>query len=132
MQYGHWAGIAAIGALKRCDAILSGFLGSPAQARAAVDIVRVVKSMNPNAWYFCDPAMCQTGGVRPEPGVEEFIVNELPELANGMAPTTASCRSSPGAASKRSPRRSRRAARSSSSSTCTTAIVPPTVSTCSP
>ena len=52
MQYGHWAGsaidaakmeqlvdgIAAIGALKRCDAVLSGFLGSPPQARAAVEI----------------------------------------------------------------------------------------------
>jgi pyridoxine kinase len=100
MQYGNWAGsaidaakmeqlvdgIAAIGALKRCDAILSGFLGSPAQAHAAADIVRTVKSMNPNAWYFCDPAMGQTGGVRPEPGVEEFIVSELPALADGMAP----------------------------------------------
>ncbi|KVE34112.1 pyridoxal kinase PdxY [Burkholderia sp. TSV86] len=100
MQYGHWAGsaidaakmeqlvdgIAAIGALKRCDAVLSGFLGSPAQARAAIDIVRTVKATNPNAWYFCDPAMGQTGGIRPEPGVEELIVAELPELADGMAP----------------------------------------------
>jgi pyridoxine kinase len=100
MQYGHWAGsaidaakmeqlvdgIAAIGALKRCDAVLSGFLGSPPQARAAVEIVRSVKAMNPNAWYFCDPAMGQTGGIRPEPGVEEFIVQEMPALADGMSP----------------------------------------------
>ncbi|MCA3832853.1 MAG: pyridoxal kinase, partial [Burkholderia sp.] len=100
MQYGHWAGsaidaakmeqlvdgIAAIGALKRCDAVLSGFLGSPPQARAAVEIVRSVKAMNPNAWYFCDPAMGQTGGIRPEPGVEEFMVQEMPALADGMSP----------------------------------------------
>lgn len=100
MQYCHWAGsaidaakmeqlvdgIAAIGVLKRCDAVLSGFLGSPPQARAAVEIVRTVKAMNPNAWYFCDPAMGQTGGIRPEPGVEEFIVEEVPALADGMSP----------------------------------------------
>lgn len=100
MQYGHWAdhpvpadkmaelaeGIAAIGMLKRCDAVLSGYLGAPASVRVTADIVRNVKALNPDAEYFCDPAMGQTGGIRPESGVEELIVEELPELADGMAP----------------------------------------------
>lgn len=30
--------------------------------------------------------MGQTGGIRPEPGVEEFIVHEMPTLADGMSP----------------------------------------------
>lgn len=100
MQYGHWAdvavdgekltelvdGVAAIGALKRCDTVLSGFLGSPAQARAIVDIVHTVKALNPAAQFFCDPAMGQTGGIRPEPGVEQFITEALVPIADALAP----------------------------------------------
>ena len=70
-QYGQWTGcvmpaghlteiaqgIANIDQLKRCDAVLSGYIGSPEQGDHILEIVRQVKQANPNAWYFCDPVM---------------------------------------------------------------------------
>ncbi|ATZ13278.1 pyridoxal kinase [Erwinia amylovora] len=70
-QYGHWTGsvmpathltdvargIGEIDRLKTCDAVLSGYLGSAEQGEAILEIVRMVKAANPNAWYFCDPVM---------------------------------------------------------------------------
>ena len=68
-QYGKWAGcvmppshltevvqgIADIDQLKRCDAVLSGYLGSAEQGEHILGIVRQVKAANPSAKYFCDP-----------------------------------------------------------------------------
>jgi len=99
-QYGHWTGsaidsaqlvdlvegIGAIGVLPRCDAVLSGYLGAPDQAQAVIDIVRVVKTVNPHALYFCDPVMGTTTGCRVEPGIQEFLVAQMPEVADAMAP----------------------------------------------
>ena len=70
-QYGKWTGsvqppteltdiaegIAAIDALDRCDAVLSGYLGSEEQGAAVLDVVAKVKAANPNALYCCDPVM---------------------------------------------------------------------------
>ncbi len=70
-QYGQWTGcvmppahlteivqgIAAIDQLKRCDAVLSGYLGSAEQGEHILGIVRQVKAANPQAKYFCDPVM---------------------------------------------------------------------------
>ncbi len=100
-QYGHWAGdaidgsqmqelvdgIGAIGMLRRCDAVLSGYLGTPEQAQAVVEIVRQVKATNPRAWYFCDPVMGQTGGSAVEPGIQAYLVDTMPEVADAMAPS---------------------------------------------
>jgi pyridoxine kinase len=103
-QYGHWTGsainaeqllelvegIGAIGVLPRCDAVLSGYLGSPDQGEAVIEIVRAVKAANPRAWYFCDPVMGTpvgvSGGCKVEPGIQEFLVRTMPEVADGMAP----------------------------------------------
>ncbi|HEY1609123.1 MAG TPA: pyridoxal kinase PdxY [Paraburkholderia sp.] len=99
-QYGHWTGgaidasqmedlvegIGAIGMLPRCDAVLSGYLGTPEQAQAVIDIVRAVKSANPSALYFCDPVMGTTTGCRVEPGIQEFLVTHMPEVADVIAP----------------------------------------------
>ena len=77
-QYGHWEGsaidasqmlalvegIGAIGVLPRCDAVLSGYLGTPEQAQSVIEIVRAVKAANPHARYFCDPVMGTTTGCR--------------------------------------------------------------------
>src|SRR5260370_2889218 len=79
-------GIGAIGMLRRCDAVLSGYLGSPAQAQAVVEIVRAVKATNPHAWYFCDPVMGQDGDGAMEPGVDAYLVKTMPALADGLAP----------------------------------------------
>ncbi|WP_118179909.1 pyridoxal kinase PdxY [Paraburkholderia phosphatilytica] len=99
-QYGHWTGsavdatqlqdivegIGAIGVLPRCDAVLSGYLGTPAHAEAIVEIVRAVKAVNPRAWYFCDPVMGTTTGYRAEPGIQTWLVEHMPEVADAMAP----------------------------------------------
>lgn len=86
-QYGQWTGcvmppahlteivqgIAAIDQLKRCDAVLSGYLGSAEQGEHILDIVRQVKAANPQARYFCDPVMGHPEkGCIVAPGVAEF------------------------------------------------------------
>ncbi|MFM0505165.1 pyridoxal kinase PdxY [Paraburkholderia caffeinilytica] len=99
-QYGHWTGgaieasqmedlvegIGAIGMLPRCDAVLSGYLGTPEQAQAVLEIVKAVKAANPRAWYFCDPVMGAASGCKVEPGIQEFLVRTMPEVADAMAP----------------------------------------------
>ncbi|CAB3767702.1 pyridoxal kinase PdxY [Paraburkholderia humisilvae] len=99
-QYGHWAGsaidakqmqelvegIGAIGMLPRCDAVLSGYLGTPEQAQAVIEIVRAVKAANPHARYFCDPVMGTATGCRVEPGIQEFLVKSMPEVSDAMIP----------------------------------------------
>ncbi|MFC0403353.1 pyridoxal kinase PdxY [Paraburkholderia rhizosphaerae] len=99
-QYGHWAGsaidakqmqelvegIGAIGMLPRCDAVLSGYLGTPEQAQAVIEIVRAVKAVNPHARYFCDPVMGTATGCRVEPGIQEFLVKSMPEVCDAIMP----------------------------------------------
>ncbi|MGF6903034.1 pyridoxal kinase PdxY [Paraburkholderia sp. GAS348] len=99
-QYGHWTGsaieasqmeelvegIGAIGMLPRCDAVLSGYLGTPEQAQAVLEIVKAVKAANPRAWYFCDPVMGAASGCKVEPGIQEFLVRTMPAVADAMAP----------------------------------------------
>lgn len=50
-------GLARLGAFARCQAVLSGYLGSLANARAVLDTVRQVKAANPAALYVCDPVI---------------------------------------------------------------------------
>jgi pyridoxine kinase len=102
-QYGRWTGsvvdsdeltrviegIGAIGVLSRCNAVLSGYLGTPDQGRAVVEIVRMVKAVNPKAFFVCDPVMGATGDDTVEPGIQEFLVNTMPEIADVMTPNHA-------------------------------------------
>lgn len=97
MQYGHWAGsaidapqmaelvegIGAIGMLRRCDAIVSGYLGSTDHVQAVIDIVRSVKATNPRAWYFCTPVIGAGAGA----SVDEFLLKNMPGVVDGMSPT---------------------------------------------
>ncbi|NIG73847.1 pyridoxal kinase PdxY [Klebsiella sp. Ap-873] len=86
-QYGQWTGtvmpashlseivqgIANIGQLERCDAVLSGYLGSAEQGEHILSIVRQVKAANPKAKYFCDPVMGHPEkGCIVAPGVAEY------------------------------------------------------------
>jgi pyridoxine kinase len=99
-QYGHWSGsaidahqmedlvegIGAIGMLPRCDAVLSGYLGTREQGEAVVAIVKAVKAANPRAWYYCDPVMGTATGCQVAPGIEEFLVRTVPQVADCMVP----------------------------------------------
>ncbi|CAH2789316.1 MAG: Pyridoxal kinase (EC [uncultured Caballeronia sp.] len=99
-QYGRWTGsvvdadgltrviegIGAIGVLSRCNAILSGYLGSPEQRAAVVEIIRMVKAVNPKARYFWDLVIGTTSGCIVEPGIQEFLVNTMPEVSDATTP----------------------------------------------
>jgi len=50
-------GLADLGILGRCRAVLGGYMGSAATARVVLDTIRRVKAASPNALYCCDPVM---------------------------------------------------------------------------
>ena len=67
------AGIAGIGKLGDCDAVLTGYIGSAEQGDAVLEIVGKVKAASPKAWFFCDPVMGHpVKGCKVAPGVAEF------------------------------------------------------------
>ncbi|NRO97975.1 pyridoxal kinase PdxY [Paraburkholderia sp. NMBU_R16] len=96
MQYGHWAGsaidaaqmnelvegIGTIGVLRRCDAVLSGYLSSTEQVQAVVDIVKAVKAANPQAWHFATPVIGAGAGAH----VDEYLLSAMPAATDGLAP----------------------------------------------
>jgi pyridoxine kinase len=62
-------GLDLLGALKRCDAVLSGYLGDKGNGEVVLDAVARVRAANPGAPYACDPVMGDTGSglfVRPD------------------------------------------------------------------
>ena len=72
-------GIEDRGVLPTCDAVLSGYQGSPAVADVVVDAVKRVKAANPAATYTCDPVMGNANSgcfVNPEipPIIKELVV----------------------------------------------------------
>jgi pyridoxine kinase len=100
-QYGKWTGsvmpashlseivqgIADIGQLQRCDAVLSGYLGSAEQGEHILSIVRQVKAANPQAKYFCDPVMGHPEkGCIVAPGVAEFHTRYAMPASDIIAP----------------------------------------------
>ncbi len=100
-QYGQWTGtvmpashlseivqgIANIGQLERCDAVLSGYLGSAEQGEHILSIVRQVKAANPKAKYFCDPVMGHPEkGCIVAPGVAEYHTRYAMPASDIIAP----------------------------------------------
>jgi pyridoxine kinase len=93
--YGHWAGqvytgaavrelvdgIAARDVLKRCDAVLSGYMGDAGIGEAILHAVTRVRQENPRAIYCCDPVIGDVEeGVYVREGIEEFLRDRaLPE-----------------------------------------------------
>jgi pyridoxine kinase len=66
-------GIAELGVLSRCDAVLSGFLGDAEIGPVLLDIVARIKQANPLALFCCDPVMGDVGpGWYVRAGVPEF------------------------------------------------------------
>jgi pyridoxine kinase len=67
-------GIAARGALARCDAVLSGYVGGADIGDAILHAVASVRRANPAALYCCDPVIGDTDtGVYVRPGIESFL-----------------------------------------------------------
>ena len=68
------AGLAARGALERCDGVLSGYMGSPEIGAAIVRAAEAVRAKNPDAVFCCDPVLGDVGrGLYVREGVAEFM-----------------------------------------------------------
>jgi len=80
-------GIAELGVLPRCDAVLSGYLGELETGRVLLDIVTRVKKANPRALFCCDPVMGDVGpGYYVRAGIPEFYRDYALALADVITP----------------------------------------------
>ncbi|MCL2264787.1 MAG: pyridoxal kinase PdxY [Treponema sp.] len=80
-------GLEERGALGKCEAVLSGYLGDAASGKAVADAVKKVRSANTGALYCCDPVMGDTGrGFYVKSGIPEMFINELVPLADIVCP----------------------------------------------
>ena len=68
-------GLGNIGALEKCQAVLTGYQGSAEQCLAVEETVTKVKQANPNALYVCDPVMgAPDKGCIVAPGIAEALI----------------------------------------------------------
>lgn len=67
-------------------AIVSGYLGSPGQAKAIAALVKALKARNPNAIYYCDPVVGDDGGLYVPHVRAVAIRDELLPLADLATP----------------------------------------------
>ena len=80
-------GLEERGALSRCQAVLSGYLGDAAVGRAITEAVSRVRSASPQALYCCDPVMGDVGrGFYVKPDIPDIFRNELVPLADIITP----------------------------------------------
>jgi pyridoxine kinase len=81
------AGIAARGALARCDAILSGYMGSAEIGAAIVRAATAVRAENAQAIYCCDPVLGDVGrGLYVKEGVAAFMRERAVSAATILTP----------------------------------------------
>ena len=69
-------GVAQRGGLRRCVALLSGYLGDAAVGPIVLDALAALREVRPDALYLCDPVIGDDG-----PGV--FVSAGIPELIQG-------------------------------------------------
>jgi pyridoxine kinase len=80
-------GIAELGILPRCDAVLSGYLGEAETGPVLLDIVARVKQANARALFACDPVMGDVGpGWYVRAGVPEFFRDRAVAVADIVTP----------------------------------------------
>jgi pyridoxine kinase len=80
-------GIAERGVLATCDAVLSGYLGSPGICEVVVDAVARVKAANPQAKYTCDPVMGNAAsGCFVDPEIPPIIREQVVPVADLITP----------------------------------------------
>src|SRR6478735_3749385 len=81
------AGIGDRGVLGEADAVLSGYQGDPAVGAVILDAVAMVKELNPDAVYCCDPVMGDVGrGMFVRPGIPEFMRDRVVPAADVVTP----------------------------------------------
>jgi pyridoxine kinase len=81
------AGISERGALRVCDGVLSGYMGSADIGEAILDTVLKVRRANPAMRYCCDPVIGDVGrGVFVRPGIPEFMRERALPAADVLTP----------------------------------------------
>ena len=81
------SGIAERGALRLCDGVLSGYMGSADIGDAILDTVLKVRRANPAMRYCCDPVIGDVGrGVFVRPGIPEFMRERALPAADVITP----------------------------------------------
>jgi pyridoxine kinase len=81
------AGLAARGALPRCDGVLSGYVGAAAIGAEILAAVGQIKAANPAARYCCDPVIGDADrGVYVRPEVAEFLRMRAVPTADVITP----------------------------------------------
>jgi pyridoxine kinase len=80
-------GLADLGLLAHCDAVLSGYLGDAGTAAVVADLVARVRAANPEAIYACDPVLGERSkGLYVRPGVAEAMADLLVPEADILLP----------------------------------------------
>ena len=80
-------GIAERGALARCDALLSGYMGAAEIGEAILAASARTKAANPFAMYCCDPVIGDVGrGIFVRPGIPEFMRDRALPAADIVTP----------------------------------------------
>jgi pyridoxine kinase len=80
-------GIADLGVLGECDAVLSGYLGAAETGPVLLDIVARIKAANPKAVFCCDPVIGDTDtGSYVRPGIAEFFRDVAVPRADILTP----------------------------------------------
>ncbi|AVH29004.1 MULTISPECIES: pyridoxal kinase PdxY [Vibrio] len=80
-------GLSNIGALEKCQAVLTGYQGSAEQCLAVEETVTKVKQANPKALYVCDPVMgAPDKGCIVAPGIAENLLTRLMPMADVIVP----------------------------------------------
>ncbi len=80
-------GIEERGVLARCEAVLSGYLGSVELGVVVLDAVKRVKHANPGALYCCDPVLGDAGrGFFARPELADFFRAEAMAFADILTP----------------------------------------------
>ena len=81
------AGLDALGALARCDGVVTGYLGKPETGQAALAAVEAVRARNADAAYACDPVIGDEGrGIYVRDGVPEFFRDRAIPAATIVSP----------------------------------------------
>jgi pyridoxine kinase len=80
-------GVAARGGLRRCGALLSGYLGDVAVGPIVLDALAAMHAVRPDALYLCDPVIGDDGpGVFVGAGIPELIRDRLVPAAAIVTP----------------------------------------------
>jgi pyridoxine kinase len=80
-------GMAERGALARCRAVLTGYMGDPALGTVVLETVARVRAANPAAIWACDPVMGDVGhGFFVRPGLPEFFRDRAVPAADIITP----------------------------------------------